>query len=171
MSKKYYVLFLSIIVSLFAHSALAECDLSMKATTPTTRFVLKKDQFYDRETGLTWQRCSVGMHWEKNQCHGEVALMSLPEAKEKAKSLGGGWRVPNIDELGSLIEARCTYPSVNTEILTDIHDMDEGSPYWSQTAMTEIPGFFYYINFIDGSADGHSEGFYLGVRLVKGPLQ
>jgi len=43
---------------------------------------------------LEWMRCSVGQHWEKETCVGEVLMLSVPEAQEviqRISNLDGGW--------------------------------------------------------------------------------
>src|SRR2546423_8187735 len=70
---------------------------------------------YDKETKLTWQRCSVGQQWKEGQgCVGDVALLTW----EEANKLGGGWRLPSKDELQDLVFQNCPngQRSVNDEV-------------------------------------------------------
>ncbi len=92
--------------------------------------------------------------------------MSFNEAKEHAQKQGNGWRIPTILELYSLIENTCTAPTINSVVFPDIKDWAEGAPYWSNTYIKEMPSLIYYIDFQNGHVDGHTENFFMAVRLV-----
>ncbi len=152
-------------------TVLGACDKNKSSGTPTSRFVLANGEAYDKQTKLTWRRCSVGTIWKKDaQCVGPVTLMRLDEAKQYAKTLGGGWRVPTIDELYSIIERNCSNPAINSAVFPNVRNLGEGAPYWSATQIQEMPALVYYIDFLDGEADGHSKGFSMAVRLVRSGL-
>lgn len=46
-------------------------------------------------------------------------------------------------------------------------NLDEGSPYWSTSRMEKMPTLFYYVDFMNGQVDAHSEGFVMAVRFVR----
>lgn len=147
---------------------LADCDESIAESTPSSRFVINGSEAYDRQTKLTWSRCSVGTTWVNDAgCIGEVQLLGLDAAKQFAQTLGGGWRVPTIQELDSIVEQRCFNPAINSEVFPKVVNSEEGSPYWSDTRIEEIPLLIYFIDFFDGTVDGHTKGFPLAVRLVR----
>jgi hypothetical protein len=54
----------------------------------------------DMQTGLVWQRCSVGQSWNGSTCTGQVKTFTFDEAQKQA---GRGWRVPTVRELHSLV--------------------------------------------------------------------
>ena len=93
--------------------------------------------------------------------------MSLNEAKEYAQKLSGGWHVPTIEELYGIVERKCSDPAINSEVFPNVEDLGEGAPYWSTTKIKGMPSLIYYIDFLDGSADGHTKGFSMAVRLVR----
>jgi hypothetical protein len=93
--------------------------------------------------------------------------MSLSAAKEVALNLAGGWRVPNIDELYSIAELNCSRPSINQEVFPSVTEMSEGAPYWSDSVIEDLPMLYYFIDFWDARADGHTPEFSLAVRLVR----
>ena len=66
--------------------------------------VVSDSTVYDKKTDLTWQRCSVGLRWNPttSYCVGIKKTMTFDEAN--ASSLSGGWRMPTIDELRTLLE-------------------------------------------------------------------
>jgi len=137
------------------------------STRQVSRFVLHEGEATDKSTHLVWSRCSVGTHWEKGRCIGDVKLMRLDEAKEYARKLGGGWRVPTIKELYGLAEEICRDQGRKSGVFPDIKDFGEGAAYWSITAVEDIPSLYYYVDFLSGDVDGHSKGFSLAVRLVR----
>ncbi|CUB02980.1 Lcl C-terminal domain-containing protein [Marinomonas fungiae] len=134
------------------------------------RFTVHEDGVVlDTLTGLTWQRCSLGARWQAEQgCLGEPELMTLAEAKFAAAQSGDGWRVPSIEELYSLVAPEQVNPAINATVFPDIIDSSEGAPYWSVTPIAELPPLTYYVDFMSGRVDGHSDGFALSVRLVRG---
>ncbi|WP_438465894.1 DUF1566 domain-containing protein [Marinomonas sp. PE14-40] len=158
-----------LITTLFiSNSVLAECNYQNTLGELEKRFTINEGQVFDAKTNLTWQRCSLGTRWSSAEsCTGKVEYLSLREAKERVALFSDGWRLPNIEELFSLLDMDCTKPSINTKYFSDLVESAEGSPYWSSTEVSDLPILFYFIDFWNGSADGHTEGFPLAVRLVK----
>lgn len=159
--------FLIAAILIFPGPAVGACAKSKPESTPTSRFVLKDGEAFDQKTKLTWERCSVGTSWNGSKCVGSVRLMSLDEAKKLAGKRGGGWRVPTIEELYSIVESRCTDPTVNSQVFPGVRNLGEGAPYWSTTRIREMPPLVYFIDFVNGEADGHTKGFAMAVRLVR----
>lgn len=149
--------------------AIANCVDYDAQQALTQRFKVNHELVLDTKTQLTWQRCSVGTTWSAdNSCRGEVDAMSLSAAKKLAQSLNDGWRVPTIHELYSLVEPQCRFPAINSAAFPSIQETDEGAPYWTVSTVEEIPILFYFVDFWEGNADGHSNDFSLAVRLVRG---
>ena len=57
----------------------------------------------DLETGLEWQRCSVGQAWNESEkrCDGEASAMRWSEAT--AQTAPGGFRLPTKEELRTIV--------------------------------------------------------------------
>jgi hypothetical protein len=155
----------------FCSYSFAQCiDFDTKSES-ISRFKTKQSLVLDTKTNLTWQRCSLGTTWSAdNSCIGEIEYMSLSAAKDMALNITGGWRVPNIDELYSIVELNCSAPSINKEIFPGVTQMSEGAPYWSSSKIEDLPMLVYFIDFWDARADGHTPGFSLAVRLVRDNL-
>lgn len=149
--------------------AFAGCVKRKSPNAVLSRFVLIGEEAYDKRTHLTWARCSVGTRWHDShhQCTGSVMLLSPDEGTAYAQKLGRGWRVPNIDELASLIEPNCREPAINTVIFPDVRYIGEGSPYWSNTQYEDMPTLRYYVDFMNGDVDARSDGVSAAVRLVR----
>ncbi|CAG9295369.1 Lcl C-terminal domain-containing protein [Celerinatantimonas diazotrophica] len=159
---KFLLLFVSVV---FFGNAFAQDAVCL---TDKKRFSFQGETLIDHQTHLIWKRCSEGMRWNGSKCTGEIALLSLTEAKSAAKKAGDGWRVPTAGELYSLLINPCTGKATHSKLFTDIQDLGENSaPYWSSSAAEGLPHFYYYIDFIHARADAHSSGFALGARLVK----
>lgn len=147
-------------------SLMAEC------TFKNSTFVAADNEVIDKKTGLTWSRCSLGEEWHKSKgCVGEIVLMERKEAIARAETLGRGWRLPTIDELLTLVDARCKSPVINSRLFGKLHDTGEGANYLSASVYLEgdevIPTLFYTINFLEGSVDAHTKGYKGAVRLVR----
>lgn len=75
----------------------------------------------DRRTGLAWMRCAMGQEWNGSDCTGVPRAYPWAAAFDAATALNnrGGydgatdWRVPALDELASLVEARCYDPAID----------------------------------------------------------
>jgi len=148
---------------------MADCDKQQAHKAADSRFVLNKGEAFDKVTKLTWCRCSAGATWKDGAgCVGAPKLMSLEEASSFAKQAGNGWRVPTIKELYSIVEQECENTVINSIVFPDIREFGEGgAPYWSVTRVDNMPMLVYYLDFIHGQVDGHSEGFIMAVRLVR----
>jgi hypothetical protein len=159
-------IFAAAVLLLAAKEATACYD--SKDRGPQTRFVLHGGEAIDTKTGLIWQRCSLGLAWDgRRGCIGEVATIGLDEAEQKAKEAGLGWRVPSGPELESIIDLSCGSPVVDPHVFPDIRKDEDGeADYWT-TNPVGMAGLFYFFDFMNGQADGHTRGFQLAVRLVR----
>ncbi len=97
------------------------------------RFVLNGADAFDRKTGLTWKRCSLGTAWDgKGGCAGEMEFVSLDAAIERATAAGADWHVPSGPELESIIDTGCGTPMVDAKVFPDIRADDDGAAeYWT----------------------------------------
>ena len=160
--KKLVIMFL-----ISALSLLAECSLN------SNTLIAKESEVFDKTSGLTWSRCSLGQTWQKGKgCVGEVALLRRYEAEEKVRALRNNWRLPSLDELFTLVEKRCKSPMINTKFFGNVYDVTgEGANYLSASIYLEgddlIPTLFYTIDFMNGGVDAHTKGFVGAVRLVR----
>ena len=150
-------------VASLAHAALVHgaCDPKRPNARPLKQYVLRGGTAFDRKTGLTWQRCSVGQTWEDGKgCDGAVKGTTRLQAELLEHD---GWRLPSIEELKTLVSTTCSRPSINETVFPgmDVRQLY----YWSRTSPREAS--LYYLNFDNGtvSADGDEEPY--SVRLVR----
>ena len=111
---------------------------SINQTTDPDRFVIHDDgTVTDAQTGLMWSVCAIGQTYNEGTCAGAARSMDWNAALQAAQtvnSAGGiaghtGWRLPNIKELGSLVEYQCHSPAINLEVFPDTPN----STFWSST--------------------------------------
>lgn len=148
------------------------------------RFVAENDIVKDKQTNLTWQRCSVGQTWSGNTCQGQAKEFAFDDAQKQA---GNGWRVPSIRELVSL---RLCTKGANSSTLRDLQDKGEHvafecidgssqptidpifkntplSQYWSASKYSEEPAFAWYAGFGVGEVNHQLLFGQRFVRLVR----
>ncbi|MBI1906989.1 MAG: DUF1566 domain-containing protein [Rhodocyclales bacterium] len=121
-----------------------------------------------KPTGLMWKRCSEGQTWSGATCTGTAsthtwqAALDLAEAHDFAGR--GGWRLPNINELRSLVEECRAYPAINNTIFPAPPNDDfwSGSPYAGVSYGAWGVNFSYGVPYFDFRSGTHH------VRLVRG---
>jgi hypothetical protein len=115
---------------------------------------------YDRETNLTWDRCSVGQTWTAAGCSGSVLLLTWDQSVKQAT---GAWRLPSQTELESLVVEACRNPAID-EIA--FPNMEAGKYwYWSSSALTATSAWVVYFGSGTASPIGHA--FTNAERLVQ----
>jgi hypothetical protein len=71
----------------------------------------------DPRNGLRWYRCNAGERFANGQCIGEPLKLSLADTQryieEFATMTNRKWRLPTLDEMGTLIEKSCGNPALN----------------------------------------------------------
>ncbi len=122
---------------------------------------------FDSGTGLTWDRCVLGQTWSAavGACTGSPEALSWAAGLTRANNayFGGrnGWRVPNVKELESIVDRRCSSPALNPELFRG----NQETMTWSST-----PG--WAVNMADGSVlSGQAAGTAMAVRLVRGGVK
>jgi len=136
-------------------------------------------QYLDNEDGtitdivneLMWNRCSLGQNFINDNCTdipihynlwGEALL-----AAEANKDYAGhnDWRLPNIKELGSLVERSCVAPAIDLTLFPSTPSV----PYWSNTfdyrGINTAEGLI--IDFHDGTEIIKEVSSHRFIRLVR----
>jgi hypothetical protein len=93
----------------------------------------------DTSTGLTWQRDF------------SEARVTWPEADAACSELaldGGGWRLPSMQELQSLIDESRAEPAIDPEAFPATPS--EG--FWAATALAGVTGSSWFVSFREGIA-------------------
>lgn len=117
---------------------------ALNASTPSEDFIPISggSVVYHRQTGLEWQRCAVGMSWDGQSCIGAHSVYSWEYALEAPH----GWRVPNINELRSIVEDCRSNPAINPVVFPNTPN----TGFWSSTPTTGASAWAVGFNY------GHS---------------
>ncbi|MBI5444187.1 MAG: DUF1566 domain-containing protein [Deltaproteobacteria bacterium] len=121
----------------------------------------------DLTTGLQWMRCSLGQTWSGNACSGSAATHPWAEALRAAddfKFAGyADWRLPNKNELDSIVEERCGAPAINAVVFP-------GTPpyqFWTSSPYSGSAQAAWSVDFGFGSVNASLKTGSLHVRLVR----
>ncbi len=131
---------------------------------PASRFTDNYDgTITDNLTGLVWlQQCGASDNWEGalNQCN--ILSDNTPFLSDG--SAQGDWRLPNINELSSILDYSQSFPALPnghpfSNLLNDY--------YWTSTTNADNTFFAFTVNIANGSVDVESKTqvfFILAVR-------
>lgn len=143
-----------------------QCDPSKPETTPASRFEINRTEgtAFDTKTKLTWKICAEGQSFSGGHCTGDATAFVWDNAVQKFGDKGDGWRLPNVDELNSIVEWRCQYPAVNIVIFPNATYV----PMWSASLNSARSTEAWNIDFAGGvpRSDDKAAGFH--VRIVRG---
>ena len=152
-------LFLLLLASTVGHTQ--TCNDRVQATTPDSRFEMSGNEVKDLQTGLIWQRCSVGQSWGSSGCSGSATTYIWSDALSLAT---GDWRLPNLKELTSIVETACYNPAINLTVFP-------GTPnswYWSSSPYAYLSGNAWVVLFSYGNDGTYAKNDGRYVRLVRG---
>lgn len=148
-------------------------NTAITATTPSTDFNDNGDgTVTHHKTGLIWQRCSLGQSWDGTDCTGSATAFTWQQALAAAAqhTMAGfsDWRLPNKNELASIIEYRCDQPAINNQQFPNTPD----SLYWSSSPVASNSKIAWIVDFGYGHVYGCDKSYYEGnVRLVRDALE
>jgi hypothetical protein len=142
----------------------AAADQACNPDQAAARFTLNGDgTVTDGTTGLTWKRCSEGQTWDGSTCAGDASLHNWREAMALGQSSGGDeWRLPTLDELGSIAYKACS-PAIDPGAFP-------ATPigiFWSSATDANNADYAWYIHFRDGHASKSHKHRGAHVRLVR----
>ena len=159
--------FLMLTLAATASVSAQTCSTTIVKTTPTAAFSLYSNGAVTHtKTGLMWRRCLLGQAWDGSNCTGNAIGYTWSQALLAVDAYAGysDWRVPNKNELASLVERACLYPAINTTVFPN----DPSSIVWSSSPANRSD-YAWYVNFSNGYVNNFnkaSDGFH--VRLVRG---
>lgn len=141
-----------------------DCSPNIVKTKPDSLYTYNAagDWVTDIATGLTWKRCVEGMSWSGNSCIGNATSFTWESALAHAAAQPG-WRLPNIKELGSLLEDACTYMAINENAFP-------GTPRfaWSASPSVLEADYAWIIGFVYEYGYQSSKALAYPIRLVRG---
>lgn len=121
----------------------------------------------DPVTGLEWQRCPAGL--SGSDCASDsAALYSWQQASEYCNALpltGGGWRLPSIYELVSIVDFSKSNPSVDPALFPATPTGD----FWSSSSDANPLGTnAWCVRFLSGNVFSNIKAFLFYARCVRG---
>jgi len=167
-----YILYLVTFVisaNSYSQELLQVCDKKIEASTPLVNFTINTDgTITDNTTQLMWMRCTFGQGYKDDSCIGSPAKFYWNEALETAEQFEYAnytdWRLPNIKELVTIIEDRCTSPVVNLDIFPDTGSW----VYWSSTVKSNTANSVFHLYLSSGDM-WYDPAYYVpySMRLVR----
>jgi len=168
-------LFFSAMIALCSNGYAQHCKPgSISASVDPQQFVINttRGTLIDALTGLEWSICSLGQTWQNGNCLGTpVHFNTSAQALEAASNndMGQDFRLPNIKELGSIVERSCSQPAINLSIFPGTLNAvfySSTPDYMSDSA--QFSGIHVkVIDFSDGSEFITDVNKYRYVRLVR----
>ncbi len=110
----------------------------------------------DFATGLTWQQSDAHNGFSRNHSDAITYCDGLSLA-------GGGWRLPAIKELSSIVDLRRVSPSVDLNYFPDAISSD----YWSASSYAYFSSLAWLVNFYNGYVGALNKASTYYVRCVR----
>ena len=148
------------------------CSSAIPQSTNPSDFTINSDgTVEDRRTGLMWKRCPEGLSGA-TCASGFASSMRWQDALNTASNstFAGydNWRLPNIQELRTIVEDQCADPTINANIFPRTIAINSSvSEYWSSSPEPLLKSAGWLLDFRLGNVlRGQSFGRHL-VRLVR----
>ncbi|TAN70856.1 MAG: DUF1566 domain-containing protein [Methylobacter sp.] len=144
----------------------ASQSLAIGLATPNTEFTDNQDgTVTHKRTGLMWQRCAVGQTWTGSTCSGTARSYTYAVARKVVSNLAGysDWRIPNANELVSIVSYDKVAPSINLDQFPNTHQL----VFWSSSPYVGGSNRAWYVHFDYGSVDYYGGYHSFPVRLVR----
>lgn len=160
---------LTLLCWLLPLNVMAMCNDAIVKSTPSSRFNIHSDgTATDKQTGLTWMRCSIGQTWQAGGCKGSPSAHNWQQALNLAKAHAfagkNDWRLPSIKELSSILELSCVSPAINTVLFPNT----VLSVYWTSSPYADDVNGAWGLHFSSGHSGNSYKGNNSFVRLVRG---
>lgn len=144
-------------------------NAAVPASTPAGAFAEAGDgTVVHLPTGLVWQRCALGQDWTGAACIGTPDALrwdaALTAADLHVQDGAEDWRVPNRNELASIVEDRCHGPALNGTVFPDAAD----GAYWTGSPVTGQADQAWTVDFAGGAVLPATTAGLRAVRLVRG---
>lgn len=142
---------LGAIATLLSANAVAQtCVTTQTASHQDGQFIDRKDgTLLDVTTNLLWSKCNLGETYNASTdaCDGTAlkyqnwsdALVATQDTTLTTIAGQSGFRLPNIKELSSIVDYRCTRPAINLTFFPTTTN----EPYWTNTPDAHIVNSHY----------------------------
>ncbi len=144
------------------------CSDDLPASSPDENFMVEQEgTVLGKNTGLVWMRCSLGQSWDGKRCQGEAARYTWAQALTAADShkYGGfnDWRLPNKNDLESLVELSCSTPAINARQFPQT----PAAFFWTSSPYTGVAAGAWSVDFAYGAVVASEKPGKNYVRLVR----
>jgi len=144
------------------------CSDKILATAPEAAFIVKQDgTAVDKRTGLMWMRCSLGQSWTGKTCRGKAASYAWRDALTAAAGYEfagySDWRLPNKNELESIVEGRCISPAIDEKVFP----ATPAVYCWSSSPYSGVTRGAWSVDFGYGSVNASIKSGAINIRLVR----
>ena len=153
----------------------ASQSLAIDLSSPNTDFTNNRDgTATHKRTGLVWRRCLVGQAWTGQTCLGILPpYYSYDDALALSSNFAGhsDWRVPNANELASIVKYDNDYPAapmINTTVFPSVFPSTYRDVFWSSSPYAGDADVAWSVGFFTGYVryDGIRISSF-SVRLVR----
>jgi len=170
---KKLILALSLTAAISSPVSAQTCkSASITPSNPTGQYLDNEDgTITDIVNELMWSRCSLGQDFKDGNCinipDNYDSWQAALQAAEANKDDGtySDWRLPNMKELGSLVERSCVAPAIDLSLFPST----PSTPYWSNTfdykGINSAKGLI--IDFHDGTEVIKEVSSHRFIRLVR----
>jgi len=112
--------------------------------------------------------CATGLEWQDDYSDngGNIKEANWRDAIAYCNNLqldGGGWRLPNINELRSIVDYTKYDPAINSSFQNSTSNR-----YWDSTTSIALTSYAWIVSFYDGSGGAYNKSYTLDVRCVRG---
>jgi hypothetical protein len=154
-------------------AAQAACNALLAADTPDARYEINGGTVKDRSTGLIWKQCAEGLSGA--DCASGTALtFTWQDALKRVQTVNaqprtlsvdnGDWRLPNKNELASLVSRQCEKPALNATAFPN----SPVESYWTNSPFVRANGLAWFVDFNAGDVGPGLMSAPRRVRLVRG---
>ena len=119
-----------------------------------SRFAISDSTVHDTTTGLTWQREVPPGRYSHAEALAYAASLKLA---------GGGWRLPTVAELVSIVDLSRYNPAIDEEAFPNT----PSDWFWSATPLAGGSSSAWYVNFSSGYVNNYDVTYTIRVRCVR----
>ena len=134
-----------------------QCNAS---ACPRFQLVLGGAGVLDKETGLVWERSpsTTTRSWDS----------AMSSCQDKIVGNRKGWRLPTVEQLGSLVDPSVSYPGPTLPSGHPFIFAGEPVGYWTASTMTNYSAGAFYVAFYNGLVGSHDKSATDYVWCVRG---